>query len=55
MINLLTKLIEWAKRDNVCAAALLLGIFASAPHLLESLTFFVQNALIPLAHALGGK
>jgi hypothetical protein len=54
MINLLTKLIEWAKRDNVCAAALLLGLAGVFPHAIESFTFFFQNALIPLVQAATG-
>lgn len=54
MIGLFNKLIEWAKRDNVCAAAVLLGIAGIFPHALDALTLFFTTAIIPLVQAATG-
>lgn len=56
MKDIPSKLINWAKRDNVCAFALLLGAIGAVPQILASLSLFINSAIIPLAHALtGGK
>lgn len=53
MKDLLTKLISWAKRDNVCAAALFLGVVGSFPHALDALARFIQT-IVPIAQAISG-
>lgn len=54
MIDLFKKLIEWAKRDNVCAAAVILGLIGAVPNILASLSLFINSAVIPLVQAATG-
>ena len=55
LLDAFIKLLDWAKRDNVCALAIALGVIGAFPQLLKALELFFQNALIPLALALGGN
>lgn len=53
MTSLFKQIITWAKRDNICAAALLLGLIGAVPNILTSLATFLQ-VVVPLVQAATG-
>lgn len=55
MKDLFIKLLEWAKRDNVCAAALLLGMIGAVPTIVGGLVRIANEVVVPIAQAFTGK